>query len=236
MRRTAWLQERRMQKFRDVLSRWDRGELSMLEAGELLGCRSGSSGATGPVTRKRALMALSIAGWARCCRGGRRPMWLRDAAALPGALFRLEREALSRTPDSRSPSELDDSAFVAVDRVLLAEILCIEEERVVSRDNTVVFGRLKLQLPQNRFVTTMSRPRSRCASIPAPRWRCSTGRGSWRAMMQQATRSMQKRAQGRRVIRFDALALSTNRSGQMMCYQTGQLEKLPTDSECIVIF
>ena len=26
-----------MQKFRDVLSRWDRGELSMLEAGELLG-------------------------------------------------------------------------------------------------------------------------------------------------------------------------------------------------------
>jgi helix-turn-helix protein len=26
-----------MQKFRDVLSRWDRGELSMMEAGELLG-------------------------------------------------------------------------------------------------------------------------------------------------------------------------------------------------------
>ena len=37
MNRTAWLQDRRMQKFRDVLSRWDRGELSMLEAGELLG-------------------------------------------------------------------------------------------------------------------------------------------------------------------------------------------------------
>jgi len=37
MKRAAWLQERRMQKFRDVLSRWDRGELSMLEAGELLG-------------------------------------------------------------------------------------------------------------------------------------------------------------------------------------------------------
>jgi hypothetical protein len=26
-----------MQKFRDVLSRWERGDLSMLEAGELLG-------------------------------------------------------------------------------------------------------------------------------------------------------------------------------------------------------
>lgn len=38
MNRTAWLQERRMQKFRDVLSRWERKELSALEAGELLGC------------------------------------------------------------------------------------------------------------------------------------------------------------------------------------------------------
>lgn len=37
MNRTAWLQDRRMQKFRDVLSRWEGGELSMLEAGELLG-------------------------------------------------------------------------------------------------------------------------------------------------------------------------------------------------------
>jgi transposase len=37
MNRTTWLQDRRMQKFRDVLNRWERGELSMLEAGELLG-------------------------------------------------------------------------------------------------------------------------------------------------------------------------------------------------------
>lgn len=37
MRRTAWLQGRRMQKFRDVLSRWNGGDLSMMEAGELLG-------------------------------------------------------------------------------------------------------------------------------------------------------------------------------------------------------
>jgi hypothetical protein len=37
MNRTTWLQDRRMQKFRDVLSRWEAGELSMLEAGELLG-------------------------------------------------------------------------------------------------------------------------------------------------------------------------------------------------------
>ncbi|MBZ9896528.1 helix-turn-helix domain-containing protein [Mesorhizobium sp. BR1-1-6] len=37
MKRTAWLQDRRMQKFRDVLSRWNGGDLSMMEAGELLG-------------------------------------------------------------------------------------------------------------------------------------------------------------------------------------------------------
>ena len=37
MNRTTWLQDRRMQKFRDVLSRWERGNLSMMEAGEVLG-------------------------------------------------------------------------------------------------------------------------------------------------------------------------------------------------------
>ena len=37
MNRAAWLQDRRMQKFRDVLSRWERRELSVLEAGEMLG-------------------------------------------------------------------------------------------------------------------------------------------------------------------------------------------------------
>lgn len=37
MNQTAWLQDRRMQKFRDVLGRWESGRLSMMEAGELLG-------------------------------------------------------------------------------------------------------------------------------------------------------------------------------------------------------
>ena len=37
MKRAAWLQDRRMQKFLDVLSRWESKDLSMLEAGELLG-------------------------------------------------------------------------------------------------------------------------------------------------------------------------------------------------------
>src|SRR5579863_8938997 len=37
MNRTAWLQDRRMEKFRDVLSRWEARKLSALEAAELLG-------------------------------------------------------------------------------------------------------------------------------------------------------------------------------------------------------
>ena len=37
MDRTTWLQDHRMQKFRDVLNRWERKELSAQEAGEILG-------------------------------------------------------------------------------------------------------------------------------------------------------------------------------------------------------
>jgi hypothetical protein len=37
MNRAGWLQDRGMKKVRDVLSRWERKELSGLEAGELLG-------------------------------------------------------------------------------------------------------------------------------------------------------------------------------------------------------
>jgi hypothetical protein len=40
-----------------------------------------------------------------------------------------------------------ESAFVTAEAAQLAEILCIEEERIVSRDNTISFERLKLQLP-----------------------------------------------------------------------------------------
>jgi transposase len=38
MNRTTWLQERRMKKFTDVLTRWEHKELSAQEAGEILGC------------------------------------------------------------------------------------------------------------------------------------------------------------------------------------------------------
>ena len=45
------------------------------------------------------------------------------------------------------PATLAEKAFVAADPALLAEALCVEEERVVARDNTVAYGRRTLQLP-----------------------------------------------------------------------------------------
>ena len=48
------------------------------------------------------------------------------------------------------PPELAESAFVAVDPANLAEILCIEEERIVARDNTVAYEGVRLQLPESR--------------------------------------------------------------------------------------
>jgi hypothetical protein len=54
MNRTAWLQDGRMAKFCDVLSRWKAKELSAQEAGEIL-ARSDSSDITGKATRRTAL-------------------------------------------------------------------------------------------------------------------------------------------------------------------------------------
>jgi hypothetical protein len=49
------------------------------------------------------------------------------------------------------PAALPETAFVAADPELLRETLCIEEERVVGRDNTVAYQGLKLQLPESRI-------------------------------------------------------------------------------------
>jgi hypothetical protein len=47
------------------------------------------------------------------------------------------------------PPQIAESAFVAADPALLKEILCVEEERVVARDNTVAYAGLRLQIPQS---------------------------------------------------------------------------------------
>jgi transposase len=48
------------------------------------------------------------------------------------------------------PPEIAETAFVAADPALLTEVLCVEEERVVARDNTVAYDGLRLQLPESR--------------------------------------------------------------------------------------
>jgi transposase len=49
---------------------------------------------------------------------------------------------------AREPA-LPESAFVRADPAQLREILCVQEERIVARDNTVSFEGLKLQLPES---------------------------------------------------------------------------------------
>jgi transposase InsO family protein len=44
-------------------------------------------------------------------------------------------------------AEHEGSAFVAIPEVDLNEILCVQEDRQVDKDNTVVFARLRLQIP-----------------------------------------------------------------------------------------
>ncbi len=46
-----------------------------------------------------------------------------------------------------APAEQPGTAFVAVAGDILHEVLCLQEERQVGNDNTVVFHRLRLQIP-----------------------------------------------------------------------------------------
>jgi hypothetical protein len=65
------------------------------------------------------------------------------------------------------PAELAESAFVAVkDKDLLGDILCVKEERTVARDNTVTWGRLKLQLPETRLRPHYVKARVRVHEYP----------------------------------------------------------------------
>jgi transposase len=49
------------------------------------------------------------------------------------------------------PPEIEESGFVTADPAQLREILCVEEKRVVGRDNTVGWDGLRLQLPESRL-------------------------------------------------------------------------------------
>src|SRR5690606_23582306 len=63
--------------------------------------------------------------------------------------FIAERYLPAHTARFAKPPEIADNVFVAIEPALLAEHLCIEQERVVAADNTISYGRRRLQLPQN---------------------------------------------------------------------------------------
>jgi hypothetical protein len=92
------LQEHWMQKFRDILNRWDGEELSMLEASELLGMSERSLVAIATATRRKALRSLPTAGWARCrlavATQARWPSGLNPGTALQGRLSRPSGRAI----------------------------------------------------------------------------------------------------------------------------------------------
>jgi hypothetical protein len=53
---------------------------------------------------------------------------------------------------SRLGTQVNGPNGVALaDPAALAEILCVEEERIVARDNTVAYAKLRLQLPESRL-------------------------------------------------------------------------------------
>src|SRR5258708_6181703 len=122
MNRTAWLQDRSTQKFRDVLSRWDAGELSMMEAGELLGVSERQFRRYGTAVGKTGLRGFVTAGTVSRRRNGCRPALASRASRLsergprqsPTAgwsiLYRL-RSTEVRTLALIEPSSQADRAF-----------------------------------------------------------------------------------------------------------------------------
>jgi transposase len=63
--------------------------------------------------------------------------------------------------------ELEDSAFVALARPEeLAEILCVQAERVVERDNTLRYGGRRLQLPRTPWRAHYVKARVRVRAYP----------------------------------------------------------------------
>lgn len=65
------------------------------------------------------------------------------------------------------PAELPEIAFVAVpDKAMLAEILCVHEERTVGRDNTISYERHILQLPESKVRPHYVKAKVTCKRYP----------------------------------------------------------------------
>jgi hypothetical protein len=107
----------------------------------------------------------------------------------------LHNAQFAKASTSAQPPQIaEESAFVAVsDPASLTDILCIEQERVVARDNTVAYEGRCLSSRKTRCGPTTSRPASRCTSTPTAPSRCSTARVALRATAPKENRSYRPR-------------------------------------------
>jgi transposase len=102
------------------------------------------------------------------------------------------------------PPAIEQSAFVTLaDPASLAEILCIEEERIVARDNTVAYEKLRLQLPESRVRAHYVKARVKVHEYPDGTLAVFHG-PRLLARYDAAGQGLNDEDEGRRVIRFDA--------------------------------
>ena len=156
MRRTEQAQGLRLMKFEEVYGHTVRGELSQAEAAEILGTsertfrrwrdRFEAEGAEGLYDRRLGRLSARRAPVDEVARvlalagiGG-----IEEANRFLKEVYLPQHNARFQvTP------EADGSAFVPFAGAL-DDILCIQEERTVSNDNTVRYKRRLLQLPADR--------------------------------------------------------------------------------------
>ena len=101
------------------------------------------------------------------------------------------------------PAALAETAFVAADLSLLAETLCIEEERIVARDNTVVFGARRLSASRLPGAGPLRQGTRQSAPVPRRQPGC-VPRAKEARSLPRRRRSPLASVQGRSVIRFEA--------------------------------
>ena len=130
MRRTEQARGLRLMKFEEVYGRRLRGELSQAEAAEARGRSERMFG----TLQKRLPQELRLAGITERAEANR---------FLKGVYLPQHNARFQVTPES------DGSAFVPFTGAL-DDILCVQEERTASSDNTVRYKRRLLQLPADR--------------------------------------------------------------------------------------
>ena len=91
-----------------------------------------------------------------------------------------------------TPAAVAERAFVAADPAQLAEILCIEEERIVAATTPSPSAGSSCNCRQARTAITTSRLPSRCGSTRTVRWPSSTARAVSLSTTRTARRGVTK--------------------------------------------